>query len=144
LILIDGGQGQLGVAHAVLAELGLEHLATLGVAKGEGRRPGLETLILGKGAEPVKLPSHHPALHLIQEVRDEAHRFAIMGHRARRAKARGSSKLEGIPGVGPARRRKLLANFGGLQGVAAATIDDLCRVSGISRALAETIHRALH
>ena len=144
LILIDGGLGQLGVAHAVLGELGLEHLATLGIAKGEGRKPGLETLILGKGAEPVKLPAHHPALHLIQEVRDEAHRFAIMGHRARRARTRGTSKLEGIPGVGPARRRKLLAHFGGLQGVAAATVDDLCRVSGISRALAEVVHRTLH
>jgi len=144
LILIDGGQGQLSVAHAVLAELGLEHLATLGIAKGEGRKPGLETLILGKGAEPVKLPAHHPALHLIQEVRDEAHRFAIVGHRARRAKTRGTSKLEGIPGVGPARRRKLLAHFGGLQGVAAATVDDLCRVTGISRALAEVVHGALH
>jgi len=144
LILIDGGQGQLGVAHAVLEELGLEHLVTLGIAKGEGRKPGLETLILGKGTEPVKLPAYHPALHLIQEVRDEAHRFAIMGHRARRAKTRSTSKLEGIPGVGPARRRKLLAHFGGLQGVAAATVDDLCRVTGISRALAEVVHRALH
>jgi len=144
LILIDGGQGQLGVAHAVLAELGLEHLATLGVAKGEGRRPGLETLIFGKGAEPVKLPAQHPALHLIQEVRDEAHRFAIMGHRARRAKARSSSQLEGIQGVGPARRRKLLTWFGGLDGVKAATVEDLCRVGGISRKLAEQIHRELH
>ena len=144
LILIDGGLGQLGVAHEVLAELGLEHLATVGVAKGEGRRPGLETLILGKGAEPVKLPASHPALHLIQEVRDEAHRFAIMGHRARRAKARGGSKLEDIPGIGATRRRKLLAHFGGLQGVAAATVDDLCNVDGISRALAEVIHENLH
>ncbi|MDD5176972.1 MAG: excinuclease ABC subunit UvrC [Sterolibacterium sp.] len=144
LILIDGGKGQLGVAHEVLAELGLEHLATIGVAKGEGRRPGLETLILGKGAEPVKLPASHSALHLIQEVRDEAHRFAIMGHRARRAKARGRSKLEDIPGVGAVRRRKLLAYFGGLQGVVAATAEDLCHVDGISRALAEVIHGKLH
>ena len=144
LILIDGGMGQLGVAHEVLVELGLEHLATVGVAKGEGRRSGLETLILGKGIEPVKLPANHPALHLIQQVRDEAHRFAIMGHRARRAQARSGSKLEEIPGIGPVRRRKLLAHFGGLQGVAAATIEDLCRVAGISRALAEDIHRKFH
>ena len=144
LILIDGGKGQLGIAHEVLAELGLEHLAAIGVAKGEGRRPGLETLVLGKRAEPVKLPANHPALHLIQQVRDEAHRFAIMGHRARRAQSRSSSKLEEIPGVGPVRRRKLLAHFGGLQGVAAATIEDLSRVAGISRTLAEAIHRELH
>jgi len=144
LILIDGGKGQLGVAHEVLAELGLEHLATIGVAKGEGRRPGLETLILGKGVEALKLPASHPALHLIQEVRDEAHRFAITGHRARRAKARGRSTLEDVPGIGPTRRRKLLAHFGGLQGVIGATVEDLCRVEGISRKLAETIHNELH
>ena len=124
LILIDGGKGQLGVAHAVLAELGLEHLAAIGVAKGEGRRAGLETLI--------------------KEVRDEAHRFAITGHRARRSKTRGRSTLEDVPGIGPARRRKLLAHFGGLQGVIRATIEDLCRVEGISRKLAEAIHNELH
>ena len=144
LILIDGGKGQLGVAHEVLAELGLEHLAAIGVAKGEGRRPGLETLIIGNGEEPIKLPASHPALHLIQEVRDEAHRFAITGHRARRSKTRGRSTLEDVPGIGPTRRRKLLAHFGGLQGVIRATIEDLCRVEGISRKLAETIHNELH
>lgn len=144
LILIDGGKGQFGVAREVLAELGLEHLATVGVAKGEGRHPGLESLIVARGVEPVRLSPDSPALHLIQEVRDEAHRFAIMGHRARRAKTRGRSLLENVPGVGPARRRKLLAHFGGLSGVAAATIEDLCRVDGISRTLAETIHREMH
>lgn len=144
LILIDGGKGQLAIAHAVLTELGLQHLASVGVAKGEGRRPGLETLLVGKSAEPVKLPANHPALHLIQEIRDEAHRFAIMGHRAKRAKPRGRSTLEDVPGIGPTRRRKLLAHFGGLQGVAAATVEDLCRVEGISRALAELIHHELH
>ncbi|MFA6313215.1 MAG: excinuclease ABC subunit UvrC [Sterolibacterium sp.] len=143
LILIDGGKGQLGIAHAVLTELGLQHLASIGVAKGEGRRPGLETLLVGQSAEPVKLPANHPALHLIQEIRDEAHRFAIMGHRAKRAKPRGRSTLEDVPGIGPTRRRKLLAHFGGLQGVAAATVEDLCRVEGISRALAEAIHHEL-
>ena len=144
LILIDGGKGQLGVAVAVLAELGLQHLACVGVAKGEGRRPGLETLLVGSSAEPLKLPANHPALHLVQEIRDEAHRFAIMGHRARRAKSRGRSTLEDVPGIGPTRRRNLLAHFGGLQGVAAATVEDLCRVDGISRALAEMIHNEFH
>ncbi len=144
LILIDGGKGQFGVAREVLAELGLEHLTTVGVAKGEERKAGLESLIVGEGAEPVRLRPDSPALHLIQEVRDEAHRFAIMGHRARRAKARGRSALEDVPGVGPTRRRKLLAHFGGLAGVAAATVEDLCRVEGISRTLAETIHREMH
>ncbi len=144
LILIDGGRGQYGVAREVLAELGLEHLVTIGIAKGEGRKPGLESLIVGKAEDAITLPPDHPALHLIQTIRDEAHRFAIMGHRARRAKARGRSLLEDVPGVGPARRRKLLAHFGGLAGVAAATVEDLCRVEGISRALAETIYRETH
>jgi excinuclease ABC subunit C len=90
------------------------------------------------------LAPDHPALHLIQEIRDEAHRFAISGHRARRAKARGRSKLEDVAGIGPAKRRKLLAQFGGLDGVMAATVEDLCRVDGISKKLAEEIHRELH
>ena len=136
--------GQYSVAREVLAELGLEHLVTVGVAKGEGRKPGLESLIVGEGEEALTLLPDHPALHLIQTVRDEAHRFAIMGHRARRANVRGRSLLEDVPGIGPARRRKLLAHFGGLGGVAAATIEDLCRVDGISRALAETIYKETH
>ena len=144
LILIDGGKGQLGVAREVLAELGLQHLASIGVAKGEGRKPGLETLLVGDALESVHLPPSHAALHLVQEVRDEAHRFAIFGHRARRDKARGRSKLEDVAGVGPQRRRKLLAYFGGLQGVIAATVEDLCRVEGISRTLAEKIYNELH
>ena len=144
LILIDGGKGQYRVAREVLAELGLEHMVTVGVAKGEERKPGMETLIVGEGGDPVRLAPDNPALHLIQEVRDEAHRFAITGHRARRAKARSRSALEDVPGVGPARRRRLLAHFGGLSGVAAATVEDLCRVEGISRTLAETIHREMH
>ncbi len=144
LILIDGGKGQLGIAREVLAEVGLPHLVSVGVAKGESRKPGLETLLVGDALESVQLPASHPALHLIQEVRDEAHRFAIFGHRARRDKVRGRSKLEDLAGVGPQRRRRLLAYFGGLQGVVAATVEDLCRVEGISRKLAKKIYDELH
>jgi excinuclease ABC subunit C len=144
LILIDGGKGQHRVAREVLAELNLDHLATVGIAKGEERKPGLETLFVHGRAEPLQLAPDNAGFHLIQEIRDEAHRFAIAGHRARRAKARGRSKLEDVPGIGPARRRKLLAHFGGLDGVAAATVEDLRRVEGISRKLAEEIYSALH
>lgn len=147
LILIDGGKGQHGVAREVFAELGLTQLMSMGVAKGEERKPGLETLFVhdaaGAWTEPLQLPMDHAGFHLIQEIRDEAHRFAIVGHRARRAKARGRSKLEDVAGVGPARRKKLLAQFGGLDGVRAATVEDLCRVDGISRKLAEEIHKQL-
>lgn len=143
LILIDGGKGQVASAFAALADLGLTHLPMIGVAKGEERKPGLETLIFPEGREPLQLPPQHPALHLIQEVRDEAHRFAITGHRARRAKTRNTSRLEDIAGVGPTRRKKLLAAFGGIDGVRKATIEDLCRVEGINRHLAEQIYNAL-
>ena len=144
LILIDGGKGQHRVAREVLVELNLEHLATVGVAKGEERKPGLETLFVHGRREPLQLAPDNAGFHLIQEIRDEAHSFAIAGHRARRAKTRGRSKLEDVPGIGPARRRKLLAQFGGLDGVMAATVDDLRRVDGISRKLAEDIYSALH
>ena len=144
LILIDGGKGQVGAAASALGELGLSHLPMLGVAKGEGRKPGLETLVFPDGREPVQLAPEHPALHLIQEIRDEAHRFAVSGHRTRRGKTRRTSRLEDIDGVGPRRRKALIERFGGLQGIAGAGVDQLSAVPGISRELAEKIYAALH
>lgn len=143
LILIDGGKGQIGVAWDVLCELGLQSIAMVGVAKGEERKAGLEQLIFTDGRAPLALGGDHPALHLIQIVRDEAHRFAITGMRARRSKTRLTSKLEDIPGIGPTRRKKLIEAFGGLAGVREATIEDLCRVDGINRKMAEQIYNAL-
>ncbi len=142
LILIDGGKGQVSAARAILGELGLDALPMVGVVKGDGRKVGLERLIFPDERPPLSLGSEHPALHLFTEIRDEAHRFAITGHRARRGKARIGSKLEDIPGIGPARRRALLAALGGLEHVKQATVEDLCRVGGISRKMAESIYNA--
>lgn len=144
LILIDGGSGQVNAAASALAELGLSHLLVVGVAKGEARKPGLETLVFADGRQPLQLPPDDPALHLVQEVRDEAHRFAVSGHRARRGKAGRVSLLEEISGIGPKRRKALISRFGGLQGISAAGIDQLAAVPGISRELAEKIYAALH
>jgi excinuclease ABC subunit C len=144
VLLIDGGPGQLAEAAAVLAALEVAVPRVVGVAKGADRRPGQERLFLLDTDLPLILPPDSRALHLIQRVRDEAHRFAIAGHRARRGKARQASVLEEVAGLGPSRRRELLKRFGGLQGVLGAGVDDLERVRGISRRLAEAIYERLH
>lgn len=142
LLLIDGGKGQLHMAMEVMQELGLDAFM-VGVSKGEGRKPGLETLHFTDGSK-IQLPEDHKALHLIQQVRDEAHRFAITKHRAKRDKKRGSSVLEVIPGLGPKRRRDLLTHFGGIQGVLKASERDLQLVPGLGSVMARMIYKVLH
>ncbi len=144
LLLVDGGKGQLGEAVGVLDELQIEGVDVGAVAKGRSRRPGQEKLFLAGRKRPFILRPESPALRLIQQIRDEAHRFAISGHRQRRGKARRRSILEDVPGLGPKRRSLLLREFGGLHGVDKASIEDLAKVKGISRTLAEKIYNTLH
>jgi excinuclease ABC subunit C len=144
LLVIDGGRGQVNVAAEVLAEQGLHQTALIGIAKGPERKPGLEEIVFPGRDDVLHMAPDHPGLHLLQQVRDEAHRFAIQGHRARRAKARNTSSLQEIIGIGAKRRQALLAHFGGLKGMQSASVEDLARVPGISHALAERIYAQLH
>jgi excinuclease ABC subunit C len=144
LLLIDGGKGQLAAAERVLKELAVTGVTLMGVAKGRSRKPGLEQLFLSGHKAPIILSEDSSALHLVQQIRDEAHRFAITGHRQRRERAGKSSILEEIDGVGPKRRQRLLKQFGGLQELANAGVEDLERVDGISRKLAEKIYQSFH
>jgi len=143
VLLIDGGAGQVAQAQAVLQDAGLQGVTLVGVAKGPERKAGAETLLLPDGSE-VQPGAASPALQLVQQVRDEAHRFAITGHRGKRQKARSTSRLEDIAGIGPRRRGALLRHFGGLVGLKAAAVDDIARVEGINRPLAERIWASLH
>ncbi len=144
ILLVDGGKGQMAMAREVLQELAVPELILLGVAKGVTRKPGLETLYLNDAEHEFTLPADSPALHLIQQIRDEAHRFAITGHRARRGKTRRTSSLEDVAGIGPKRRRELLKHFGGLQELNRASADEIAKAPGISKKLAESIYAALH
>jgi excinuclease ABC subunit C len=142
LIVVDGGKGQLSQAQAVMAELGITEVTLLGMAKGPGRRAGHERLILGE-REVVPGP-HHGASHVLQQIRDEAHRFAVSGHRRRRQKTAHQSVLDQVEGIGPTKRKRLLQHFGGQEGLINASVEDLTRVTGISQALAERLHETLH
>lgn len=143
LLLIDGGKGQLSSAAEIFEELQIHNVLLVGVAKGEGRKPGLETLFVQGRKIGINLPANSPSMHLVQQIRDEAHRFAITGHRARRAKAQTQSVLQEIPGIGAKRRQALLKHFGGLQGIQQAGIKDLNKVQGINEDLAQKIYHHL-
>jgi excinuclease ABC subunit C len=144
ILLIDGGKGQVSQALAVLDELAVQGVEVVGVAKGSTRKAGFETLVLGGSGRELQLPADHPGLHLIQQVRDEAHRFAITGHRNRRDRQRRQSQLESIPGVGNKRRRELLRHFGSAAGVRNASVDELRKIPGISANIAQQIYDHLH
>ena len=144
IVFVDGGKGQTTVAQKILEELGLGDVTIIGIAKGAERKPGLETLIHSDLGIEMKLEADSPALHLIQQIRDEAHRFAISGHRRQRDKARRQSPLEDIPGLGVKRRQSLLRYFGGLQGINKASVEELGKVPGISRQIAKSVYQTLH
>ncbi len=144
ILFVDGGKGQLTQARKVLDELGITGLVVVGIAKGPGRKPGLETLYLFEESRPIILPDDSAALHLVQQIRDEAHRFAITGHRQRRIRGRTTSALESIPGIGTKRRQALLGQFGGLKQLARAGVEDIARVDGISAELARRIYDVFH
>jgi excinuclease ABC subunit C len=151
ILFIDGGKGQVSQAVDVLSDLQISGVDIIGVTKGEGRRQDMDTLTIlsqkqnsGTHKEKLILPSHSSALHLIQQIRDEAHRFAISGHRQRRQKARNTSPLEGIAGLGPKRRQDLLKQFGGIRAITRASVDELSKVNGISAKLAEKIYDIFH
>ena len=144
ILFIDGGKGQVAAVSKALEELQIGDLKIIGVAKGPARKAGSETLFLSREKRPFILPADSPALHLIQQIRDEAHRFAIAGHRQRRGKTRTTSPLERIPGLGPKRRRLLLSRLGGMQEVARAGVEELSKVQGISLAMAQRIYDAFH
>ena len=143
ILVIDGGMGQVRRAQGVLAELQVEDVRLLGVAKGPSRKPGLERILTDEGEEIV-LPPSGGAFHLLQHVRDEAHRFAITGHRGRRRKRQRESELDGIPGVGPKRKRELLAHFGSVATIKGASAEEIAKAPGVSRKLAATVYEALH
>ena len=144
ILIVDGGKGQLKQARRVLSDLQVQGVLLLGIAKGETRKPGLETLFLEDTGAGFELERDSPALHLLQHIRDESHRFAIMGHRQQRDRKRTRSVLEDIPGVGPKRRKELLTHFGGMQGLARASQQEIENVAGINKKIAEDVYAALH
>ena len=144
VLVIDGGKGQMSEAVNILNELGMHNVFVLGVSKGPSRKAGFELLHRADTGEELSLPASAPALHLVQHIRDEAHRFAITKHRQARGKARSQSPLEGIPGVGPKRRQSLLRHFGGMRELARASVTDIAKVAGMSQQTAELVYSALH
>jgi excinuclease ABC subunit C len=144
ILFLDGGKGQLSSCMRILNELNIINIIVIAVAKGKSRKPGMEQLFLTTQSEPLNLAADSPALHLIQRIRDEAHRFAITGHRLKRSINRKGSRLDGIEGLGPIRKRELLKQFGGIHGVMKAGIVDLAKIHGISKSMSARIFNNLH